>query len=204
MQKKYPNAGVVGFKWKPQEPSLHFNSSLAALHLVAQSNHPPIKVVRSKRNPLDVWISQAKHHNNKSPAHCLEEDKNCLKKALRASLAVTLDTIGLHDKLKEMIDREERMDQLLRDWNISHVQVTYERLYYSSDRTEEWSKILAYLGDDDNQNRNFPTNLTTLQLDEAIHHVPTHAAPTQKVTLQNFAEVASELQGTDLEYLLHR
>ena len=56
MQSNYPKAGVVGFKWKPYETLFTEEKALQGLSLLGR--HHQIKVVRSRRNYLDVEISR--------------------------------------------------------------------------------------------------------------------------------------------------
>jgi hypothetical protein len=57
-QKKYPNTGVVAFKWKPYETLFEEEKALQGLELLGRLKEVQIKVVRSKRNLLDVMISR--------------------------------------------------------------------------------------------------------------------------------------------------
>ena len=57
-QKKHPKAGVVAFKWKPYETLFDEEKALQGLTLLGKLRAVQIKVVRSKRNLLDVMISR--------------------------------------------------------------------------------------------------------------------------------------------------
>jgi hypothetical protein len=57
-QKKYPDAGVIAFKWKPYETLFGEGKALQGLELLGRLKEVQIKVVRSKRNLLDVMISR--------------------------------------------------------------------------------------------------------------------------------------------------
>ena len=56
-QKRHPNAGVVAFKWKPFE-TLFEEKAQQGLSLLGKLKDVQIKVIRSKRNLLDVMISR--------------------------------------------------------------------------------------------------------------------------------------------------
>jgi hypothetical protein len=210
LQKTYPQAAVVGFKWKPYRPTFEFQSAQAALQLIGDlwdlfPQHPPIKVVRSRRNLLDVYISRQKHKVSLNttlgaavPAHCKVSDKECLDLALKASTGMNLDTFGLLQFLKDQTQQEDRVDQMLLSMGIPHIQVKYEKLYYNYYAAEEWQRISAFL------EKGPATNLTLRNIENAMKIAPTHAAPTQKVTLSSFDEVAGLLEGTEFEHLLHR
>ena len=55
-QNQHQNAGVVGFKWKPYEPTLTEEKARQGLELLSRLKD--IKVIRSRRNLLDVQISR--------------------------------------------------------------------------------------------------------------------------------------------------
>ena len=57
-QKKHPDAGVIAFKWKPYETLFEEEKALQGLTLLGRLKEVQIKVVRSKRNLLDVIISR--------------------------------------------------------------------------------------------------------------------------------------------------
>ena len=58
-QDKHPNVGIVGFKWKPHESTLTENKARQGLELLGKLKEPhQIKVIRSRRNLLDVVISR--------------------------------------------------------------------------------------------------------------------------------------------------
>ena len=55
-QNQHPNAGVVGFKWKPYKTTLTEDKARQGLELLSRMKD--IKVIRSRRNLLDVQISR--------------------------------------------------------------------------------------------------------------------------------------------------
>ena len=55
-QNQHPNAGVVGFKWKPYKTTLTEDKARQGLELLSRLKD--IKVIRSRRNLLDVQISR--------------------------------------------------------------------------------------------------------------------------------------------------
>ena len=57
-QEDHPGAGVVAFKWKPYETIFEEEKALQGLELLGRLEYPQIKVVRSRRNLLDVAISR--------------------------------------------------------------------------------------------------------------------------------------------------
>jgi len=199
-QLTFPEAGVVGFKWKPFD-TIFSPSALAAFRRIASLKRPEIKVVRSRRNLLDVAISKYKHsiyEGKVAAAHCMKGDSRCIEKGIKASTGLELPTDTLLDTLREYGTLENKVDELLKKMKIPHLQVTYERLYYNGDDTSEWRKIFKFLGVG-------PANakdLTRRHLEGAMEHVAT-SIPMQNVTLKNFDAVSKILKGTEFEELLH-
>ena len=58
-QQQHPNAGIVGFKWKPFDTIFTEPKAIQGLKCLGRSDAPssPIRVIRSRRNALDVVIS---------------------------------------------------------------------------------------------------------------------------------------------------
>ncbi|KAL7533739.1 hypothetical protein ACHAXR_005415 [Thalassiosira sp. AJA248-18] len=197
----FPEAGVVGFKWKPFD-TIFSPPAQAAFRRMASLKRPEIKVVRSRRNLLDVVISKYKHSVYKdrvAAAHCIKGGSDCIGKGIKASTGLELPpTDTLLDALQEYDTLENKVDVLLKKMKIPHVQVTYERLYYNGNDTSEWRKIFKFLGVG-------PVNakdLTRHHLEGAMEHVAT-SIPMQNVTLKNFDAVSKILKGTKFEKLLH-
>jgi len=199
-QLTYPEAAVVGFKWKPFD-TIFSPSAQAAFRRMASLKRPEIKVVRSRRNLLDVVISKHKHSifdSKIAAAHCRKGDSKCIEKGRKASTGLELPTETLLDTLQEYETLENKVDELLMKMKIPHVQVTYERLYYNGDDTSEWRKIFKFLGVGPAHSK----DLTRRHLEGAMEHVAT-SIPMQNVTLKNFYAVSKILKGTEFEGLLH-
>ena len=202
-RKDFPNAGVVGFKWKPIEPGIFLSApgSLAALRYLSKNHH--VKVIRSRRNVLDVKISEYKHllakESNKIhtlESHCERDDYNCQQQHLSFSSGIKLPTSNLVHNLEWMTKNEDDIDNLLVEMGVPHVAVTYERLYGGGDTAvAEWKRIFDFLG-------RGPQKLTIEILDGAMHQSVTHHA-SHKETLGNYEEVRDLLTGTKFENLLH-
>mmetsp|Transcript_14097 Transcript_14097/g.20567 ORF Transcript_14097/g.20567 Transcript_14097/m.20567 type:complete len:338 (+) Transcript_14097:102-1115(+) len=193
-QNRFPRAGIVGFKWKPWT-SIYKPSAISGLELFAKSEHPTIKVVRSRRNPLDIFISTLKHRTSHVSAHCAVDDKKCLEKHLLAGTGIHLPTEKLLKKLEEKIRQEDKVDDLLANMGVPHVRVTYENLFHGDD-AEEWMRIFRFLG------RGPGEGLTRDDVNNAMGHVDT-SIQDHKIKLSNYEEVKNLLQGTKFEALLH-
>lgn len=194
-QKKFPSAAAVGFKWKPFSVSMYSPASLEGLELVAKSHDPQIKIVRSRRNLLDVMISKVKHKDSDAPAHCAVGDKKCLEKHLAAGTDMNLPTEKLLDTLDAWHQEEADVDDLLANMGLPHVSVTYEKLYHSDDATE-WMRIFRFLG------KGPVEGLTMDGVRGAMEHADT-SNPSQRMTLANYDEVEKILKGSKYEHLLH-
>ena len=191
-QEKYPSAGIVGFKWKPYvDPSFHgeFINSLKLLAFKQQ-----IKVVRLRRNVLDVTISTEKHRRFETDAHCKKDDADCIKQHL--DIKFKLPTKWLIRKLERLSEEEEKADRLLDELGVPHVKVNYEKLYNNDTDVNEWIRIFKFLGVG-------PTNgLSREQVTNAQEHASTHS-PRHSDLLKNYEQVRNVLVGTKFERLLH-
>ena len=200
-QRKYRDAGVVGFKWKPYEPIFNAPAAQAGLNTISSLKEPTIKVVRLRRNLLDVQISRRKHTLYTTKAHCMKRDLKCVQDGLITSLDLyTGEMDKLYNRLEFLQAHEDRVDKLLHEMNVPHIQVTYDRLYNVDGKggdIEEWEKVFSFLGVGP------ASNLTHEQLERGMKHAATHP-PGHNMTLSNYDEVAEHLEGTKFENLLHR
>mmetsp|Transcript_7545 Transcript_7545/g.10957 ORF Transcript_7545/g.10957 Transcript_7545/m.10957 type:complete len:335 (-) Transcript_7545:3053-4057(-) len=191
-QEKYPSAGIVGFKWKPYiDPSFHgeFINSLKLLAFKQQ-----VKVVRLRRNILDVTISTEKHRRFEADAHCKKDEADCIKQHL--GIKFKLPTKWLFHKLERLSEEEDEVDWLLDELGVPHVKVNYEKLYNNETDVNEWIRIFNFLGVG-------PTKgLSREQVINAQEHASTHS-PRHSDMLQNYEEVRNVLVGTKFERLLH-
>lgn len=202
-QQKYRDAKVVGFKWKPYTPIFNTPAAQAGLKTMSTLKEPMIKIVRLRRNLLDVQISRNKHSSHTTSAHCMKGDLKCIEKGLNASMDLDLYT-GNMGRLFKQLDTlqtyEDRVDELLLKMNVPHVQVKYERLFNVDGKggdIEEWEKIFALLG------AGPATGLTRGRLERGMEHAATHSTG-HNTTLANYDEVAEALKGSKYENLLHR
>ncbi len=201
-QKKHRKAKLVGFKWKPYAPIFSAPAAQAGLKTIATLKEPMIKVVRLRRNLLDVQISRRKHSlHTTTAAHCMKGDSKCIQNSIFTGLDLyTGEMDRLYNRLEFLQAHEDRVDELLTKMNVPFVQVRYERLYNVDGKggdLEEWEKLFSFLGVGP------ATNLTHKQLERGMKHAATHP-PGHNMTLANYDEVAEALKGTKFEDLLHR
>jgi len=198
LQREYPNAGVVGFKWKPFGSSFRHPASIGALKRISQQAkvNPPIQIIHMTRNPLDVLISQHKHNTAKASheklrAHCHEQE--CQKAHLEKKW--TLPTQHLIHPLERMKNDTQMVDNTLNSIGVPFIEVTYERLY-NTDDPKEWRRIFEFLGVGPSK------NLSRQDVDQASAHLST-SHNSHKDTLENYENVRDLLTGTEFEELLH-
>lgn len=188
----YPNAGIVGFQWKPFD--MCTETALAALRIVASSERPKISVILSRRNPLDILISQAKH-TSKLPAHCRKGDAKCSDKH---QMKIAFPVENLLGKLRLLKEGDDKVVDLLEDFGVSFVQVTYEKLFTPEVKGDisEWKRILSFLGMELPESK-----FATIQTATSI--APTHMLnESRSDRLTNFDEVYDVLKGTEFEKML--
>ena len=106
---------------------------------------------------------------------------------------MTLPTKKLVQTLKDLDDRENEVDNLLDRLNVPTVKVSFERLFLAGNDVEEWLRVFRYLGTG-------PTNLTASDVEKAGHAAT--SIPFHNITLSNYEEVRSALNGTKFADLL--
>ena len=200
--------GIIGFKWKPNKPSVFNNASVDSLRMIAHYTDPPyddnpqIKIISSKRNMLDVLLSRIKHHRMNKAAnlkmripHCRLDDVECLKihKDFGTGLRVPIE--DLLEKLKKLHKYQKKSENVLKDLRVPHIKVSYDKLF-NGDISKEWKKIFQFIG------RGPVNNLSKELLEKAMEHVAT-SSPFHNVTILNYEEVRDILVGTSFEKLLH-
>ena len=197
MQQLFPKAGVVGFKWKPNRSILSMDASVNGLKLLGKLKNPSIKVVRSRRNLLDVLISRYKHKRSTAniPAHCRVGDKACLEKQLKAGLGVDLPAYKLLSLLKTLTKEENDVDKRLKEYGVPRISASFDKLYYSDDASE-WQKILQFLSPNAAKRIGSISDVRKAMQHQATSH------PSHKMTIRNFDEVRNAINGTKFEKLL--
>lgn len=216
-QMKNPHAAVVGFKWKPLHDTMDHPAFREGLQAVARNQ---IKIIRSRRNPLDVALSRIKHGESNThgkgtlgtvtglnystkkkhiPAHCMAgrpDYEMCLRTHLAAGTGMIVKPQKLLKFLEGTTRSEDAVDDLLNEMGIQYVSVSFEKLYYHSEDANEWERIFQFMGVGP------ATGLTRTQVHNAMGHVATSNTH-HNVSIGNYEEVQSVLEGTPYEHLLH-
>jgi len=211
--------GIIGFKWKPftygkilDDSNVTFsNSMLDGLRMIAHHTSPKIRVIRLRRNLLDVRLSQKKHWYmkkmmnesaaEKRQAHCVPSDTECIKSHEKFSTGLRgeglhVPTKNLVYKLGRMLALEDVFDRHLDELNVLHIHVSYEKLFYGDD-AEEWMRLFRFLG------RGPGSDLSRDLVHEAMEHVGTTSNSLHKDSMENYEEVRNILMGSKFENLLH-
>jgi len=186
---------VFGFKYKPYH---HVHPQfMAAFESIANIKSPLIKIVRLRRNLLDVYLSGFKH-KTKTPAHCKKGKKmiECLKLHLQAGTGMKLSPQSVLNFLRKTTKDEDEVDQMLQNLGIRHVIVSFENLYYNGQKTTEWLKIINFLNDGSEH------SLPKHKVDSAMRSIATNN-PLHNVTIKNYEEIKKTLEGTEFQHLLH-
>jgi len=179
---------IVGFKWKPY----YFDDKYTkALNWVA---HHHIKVVVNTRNPLDIAISTAKQHADRTiEYHCKVNDKACQKKV--KAIRVTIDTSRIIHTLDAFFADHVKLIRYLEQTNVKYLNITYENLNWGNE--DERLVQMKRLGQFVNPKRKKVTG--------AVFSVPIAYTGNihQADTVKNYAELVKVLNGTKYENLLH-
>ena len=194
-----------------------------------------IPIIRVRRNLLDVYLSKLKHKTSKLEqntsdalkAHCSVHASNCIKqhmKMMKHGITVPNVTTDLVQTLRESVDQETLVDDMLRSSNIPVVFVSYDELYYPTTlddkhnasgtttttksigidkRAKEWNRILQFLFESDfYPSRQGRLRVTWENVTLSMTHAATTASRWHDDLIANFDEVYMELKGTELESLL--
>ena len=192
-QRQHPNAGVVALKWKPYSEAMFSPAALAGLELMSRAVDPIIKVVRLRRNLVDIFISDRKHELAKISSHCAPGNLRCVRQHKEAGANLTLSVADLVAFLESETNQEDTVDKFLVNMSVPHVNVSYEKLYHQ-DNADEWMKIFKFLGTGPGE------GLTRKEVDGnaqaftgSLHHSD---------AILNYDEVEQGLKGTRFESLL--
>ena len=137
---------------------------------------PPVRILRSSRNPVDVFLSRHKHKHRKNnnahhiiEAHCNIDDTKCLQKHNVGNNQTIDNTDRMYKEVYSLWKHERDVDDWLVEMGIPTAFVTYDKLFYPDTEAEgerEWNRALRFVrggpvhpedvrgGDSDNNNGN--------------------------------------------------
>ena len=193
--------GIIGFKWKPfisKTPKDNL-SLMDGLHMIAHHTKPQIKIIRSRRNILDVLLSGIKHRSMRKGgnerAHCAPNDSECIELMNKYGIGMMVPIDSLLKELRKIALMEDTFDGYMEKFKVPYINVTYEELYLR-DNAEEWMRIFRFLG------KGPSSGLSKKQVDEVMEHAST-SSRFHNVTMSNYIDVRNLLIGTEFENLLH-
>lgn len=204
LRKEQPG-GMVGFKWKPvliefaelSEPkeSLQMLASLAsAAEAVGQK--PPLVLVRSRRNVLDVRLSYLKHEANSDlGAHCNPGDEECIKK--HQEKIYVENVMRFFNSVKTMWKQENMIDLMLYELKVPFITVSYDLLFYPdkiADGVEEWNKMIQFVSP-------LSPSVTWNDVQNNMELASTSKSRNHKDIIQNWEEVYAMFKNTMVESL---
>jgi hypothetical protein len=122
-QEAYPGK-IVGFKWKPYYHSAKYQK---VWDWVAKRG---VKIVYNYRNPLDVFISNSRAHEEDAVYNCRAGDDKCVKAQQSLKTELKLDTI--FESLEKLKIEGISTIAHLSENNVTYYDVTYEGLNHGS------------------------------------------------------------------------
>jgi len=203
LQRNHPN-DLVGMKWKPNfeqfmerkeaRETLQFMASLAAN---APKDQPPIVSIRSRRNTLDVQLSNVKHYQHQGlDSRCEKGDDACLEQHKQKVLLP--DVQRFYANVHATWQQENIFDELLVTLKIPHVTVSYEGLFYPDnidDGEEDWNNMLQMISPG-------APRESWDDIQSSMPFASTSLSRNHKELIENWEEVYDVFQGTEIEHLL--
>jgi len=202
LQRNHPNS-LVGMKWKPNfevfmdrkeaRETLQLMASLAAQ---APKDQPPIVSIRSRRNMLDVRLSNIKHYQNQGlSSRCVKDDEACLEQHKHKLVVPNVPKFyaDVHSKWQQ----ENIFDELLLTLKIPHVTVSYERLFYPDnidEGEEDWNNMLQLISPG-------APRESWDEIQNAMPYASTSLTRNHKELIENWEEVYDAFRGTEVEHL---
>lgn len=204
LQKERQN-GLNGFKWKPNfdqfvereeaRESVQLLASLASA-AGAVGQKPPISLIRSRRNALDVKLSTLSHAEHPElSAMCDEGDKKCIKSHKKKIFVQ--DTSKLFNQVLTTWKQENMIDDLLYALEVSFVSVTYDTLFYAdqiSDREDEWNKMIQWV-------KPSSARVSWADVQNSMSLAATTSSRNHADIIENWEDVYKTFQETEIEHL---
>lgn len=194
--------GIVGFNWKPFSEDMvrtGVQQGLSVIADLAKSENPleHVRIVRSSRNALDLFLSRTKHKSSHLRAHCYTE--SCVERHEQAAHAISVNCTEVVKVVEKFVEQERFVDEQLALLGVPAVRVTYDVLYYPEtpeDGSAEWNKIFKFLGK--------RSNYTWDEILSAMALVPTTTSRSHRDRIENFNELEGALSQVNLQHLLRQ
>ena len=121
-------------------------------------------------------------------SHCTVGDDDCLTKHKSAKPTLPTRKEGRLINILESLEEEtNHADQLLDEYNVPHIDVSYEKLYTSHDIAIEWKRLFTFL---DVGPTSMNDQLTSKELIVNKEHAAT-CSPSFRNKIQNYDEVVN-------------
>lgn len=199
---------LVGFKWKPNfdqfverkeaRESMQLLASLASTAAGVEKS-PPILIVRSRRNVIDVRLSGLKHKKNSEVlSQCRKGDEECLKKN-KAKLFVD-NVPQLYRAVFKQWNEENLLDEMLDALKVPYISTSYDTLFYPdkiSDGEAEWNRLIQFV------QPSLP-NFTWEEIQNSMEFTPTKSVRDHDELIENWEDVYKAFQGTEIEHLFRK
>jgi hypothetical protein len=202
---------IVGMKWKPFwrplwkriEPlrTLQNIASMAMTASTETANRPPILIVRSRRNPIDVNLSRRKHKQENVSAHCKVGNTECIERQAGKTTNISDPKMFCHEVLETWYT-ENLFDELLEIVTAPsslpvYISVSYDALFYpESDAAgeEAWNELVRFVSP-------HTPPLTWKTIKDSATMAATTITRKHADKIANWNEVYECLQGTPAEPL---
>lgn len=196
----HANSTLVGFQWKTMKKGYLKTRTpeyKAAWQYLGENR---VRALRYTRNPLDVYLSGAKHTVQTNLAsHCAPDDQGCLT-AMLAPFMVDVEAL-----MEDLPNYDLAQRALLDDINASNVEYlncSYEELISNGNASSKlwhWQRVLDFLG--------VRSTITMQELDEAFAIFTATHPDSQGANVLNWKDVLDALQkkeGGRYAHLIHR
>lgn len=200
--------GIVGFKWKPNldqfvyrkeaRESLQMIASLASMAEEAEQK-PPILVVRSRRNMIDVKLSHLKHDQYSNlTAHCRQGDEKCISS--HGEKQFVHDIPEFYRDVHKTWNEENLLDDLLNSLGVPLVSVSYDELFYPdqiSNGESEWNRMIQFISPSS-------ARLSWMDIHNSTRLVATRSTRSHVEIIENWEDVYRAFQATEIEHLFRK
>ena len=168
--------------------------SIETLKRISESD-PPIKVIFSHRNQLDVILSDVKHRSSKYSLEwkCEPGDDACVQK--RKTQRVHLNANSLVGTLRAYQQQQSQLENLLDFYHVPYMKTTYEELLLGED-ARPWMDLFCFLGVG-------PTKGLTKEMVQQACGTAHTSFLNHSDALANFEEVKNVLMNSEFSHLMH-
>jgi hypothetical protein len=147
MRRVHNGSTLIGFQFKTYKAlykRIRTPKYLAVWKHIADKG---IRALYYTRNPVDEYISEAKHHSQYMlPSHCDPDDQSCISKMLEP---VTVDVTRMLNFLPRYEQAHREVLEDMHASGIRYINTSYEMLIDNDnvlERLNEWKRVMRFLG----------------------------------------------------------